>query len=175
MPHDIRGNPYWRQRPQIDAASFLSSQAAVRDLFPDDTTMLVTKQAPSDQGGDGEGSSPSGEGGAEGGGEGGQAESGGGGGVPLVELKSFTTQAFFTCWRAVHLGLLQVSWRFCFSRTLSVDCFLFVLFRRPVWQERQITQITHFKQLGGFCGRSAEAEVSSIAANLVMSAGRFFC
>lgn len=85
--------------------------------------MLVTKQAPSDQGGDGEGSSPSGEGGAEGG----QAESrgGGGGGVPLVELKSFTTQAFFTCWRAVHLGLLQVSWRFCFSQTLSVGCFMF--------------------------------------------------
>lgn len=29
-------------------------------------------------------------------------------GTPLVELKSFTTQAFFVCWRGLHLGLLEV-------------------------------------------------------------------
>lgn len=33
-------------------------------------------------------------------------------GLPLVELKSFTTQVFFASWRAIHLGLLQVRcWR----------------------------------------------------------------
>lgn len=29
-------------------------------------------------------------------------------GTPFVELKSFTTQAFFVCWRGLHLGLLEV-------------------------------------------------------------------
>lgn len=28
--------------------------------------------------------------------------------VAIEELKSFTTQAFFLCWRGLHLGLLQV-------------------------------------------------------------------
>lgn len=68
--------------------------------------MLVTKQdSPED--GDGEDSSPAG---GEGGLQGGEGAAGDGDrdGVPLVELKSFTTQAFFACWRAVHLGILQV-------------------------------------------------------------------
>lgn len=105
--------------------------------------MLVTKQAPSDLGEDGNGSSPSSEGVVEGGADGGEAAGsgggGGGGGVPLVELKSFTTQAFFTCWRAVHLGLLQVSWRFCFSRTLSIGYYyVFVSPARPVGETEKL-------------------------------------
>lgn len=44
-------------------------------------------------------------------------------GVAFAELKSFTTQAFFVCWRGLHLGLVQVrvfvkcfvgSWLRCF-------------------------------------------------------------
>lgn len=58
--------------------------------------MLVTRQASPEEGEGGDG--VGGGGGGEGSGE----------GVPLVELKSFTTQAFFACWRAIHLGLLQV-------------------------------------------------------------------
>lgn len=103
---------------QIDAASFLSSKAAIRNLFPEDTTMLVTRTSssasPSDSPEEGA-SSTADEGGSAaaasrtgGGGEEGAGGVGGGEGVLLVELKSFTTQAFFTCWRALHLGLLQV-------------------------------------------------------------------
>ncbi|CBN78076.1 conserved unknown protein [Ectocarpus siliculosus] len=103
---------------KIDAASFLSSKAAIRDLFPDDTTMLVTRTpssaSPSDSPEEGA-SSTADEGGSAAAaavtGEGGAGGVGGGKGVPLVELKSFTTQAFFTCWRALHLGLLQVMGR----------------------------------------------------------------
>lgn len=73
--------------------------------------MLISRQAP--PGGSQEADAPSaGEGaGADGGSAAVAGGSGGGGdgGVPLVELKSFTTQAFFTCWRALHLGVLQVS------------------------------------------------------------------
>ncbi|CAM9845618.1 unnamed protein product [Ectocarpus sp. 4 AP-2014] len=105
---------------KIDAASFLSSKAAIRNLFPEDTTMLVTRTSssaspsPSDSPEEGA-SSTADEGGSAvaaavtGEGEAGGVE--GGEGVPLVELKSFTTQAFFTCWRALHLGLLQVMGR----------------------------------------------------------------
>lgn len=75
--------------------------------------MLVTKQETSSGEDAGEGQ---GEGAVEGaglvggggGGGGGGAEDAIGDGVPLGELKSFTTQAFFVCWRGVHLGLLQV-------------------------------------------------------------------
>lgn len=70
---------------------------------------------------------PGGEGGAASGGDGGEdggattavaapGDGGDSGGVPLVELKSFTTQVFFAAWRGLHLGLLQVfmvSRRFC--------------------------------------------------------------
>lgn len=35
---------------------------------------------------------------------------GGGDGVAFEELKSFTTQAFFLCWRSLHVGLLQVEY-----------------------------------------------------------------
>lgn len=74
--------------------------------------MLVTKQEASS--GEGQGEEVAVEGaGLEGGGDGGGGGGGGDGkavgdGVPLVELKSFTTQAFFACWRGVHLGVLQV-------------------------------------------------------------------
>lgn len=80
----------------------------MRDLFPEDTTMLVTREA-SPHEGQGEDASPAtGEGGVATGGMVEEGAGGAGSGVPLVDLKSFTTQAFFTCWRAVHLGLLQV-------------------------------------------------------------------
>eukprot|EP00904_Undaria_pinnatifida_P013657 jgi/Undpi1/9421/HiC_scaffold_27.g11878.m1 len=111
---------------KINAASFLSSTTAIHDLFPEDTTMLVTRPESSEQGegegGEGSAEGAGGEGGGDGGGGGGGERGGGGdsegeegkGGedeVPLVELKSFTTQAFFACWRGVHLGLLQVMGR----------------------------------------------------------------
>ena len=56
-----------------------------------------------------------------GGGEGGGWEAVGDG-VPLEKLKSFTTQAFFVCWRGVHLGLLQAS--FFFFSSSFVDLFV---------------------------------------------------
>ncbi|CAM9383829.1 unnamed protein product, partial [Hapterophycus canaliculatus] len=111
---------------KIDAASFLSSKVAMRDLFPEDTTMLVSAStsvsansdggSPSTSAGAGHNSGVGSAGGAVAAGEGGGATGGGAGdrkvkdaeGLPLVELKSFTTQVFFACWRAVHLGLLQV-------------------------------------------------------------------
>lgn len=70
---------------QIDARSFFSSRAALAALLPSDTTMLIVRDDDEGDGDVGEGS-----------------------GVALEELKSFTTQAFFTCWRSLHLGLLQV-------------------------------------------------------------------
>ncbi|CAN0080528.1 unnamed protein product [Ascophyllum nodosum] len=76
----------------IDAASFFSNKTAIYDIFPEDTTMLVMKETPSASSGD-------------------SVDQAGGtreGGPHFAELKSFTTQAFFSCWRAVHLGLLQV-------------------------------------------------------------------
>eukprot|EP00903_Cladosiphon_okamuranus_P021833 g20076.t1 len=98
---------------KIDAASFLSSNAALRDLLPEDTTMLVTRPQ---QGSPEPTAAPAARAGAaaeEGGGAGGAGEAAGGGGVgvPLVELKSFTTQVFFAAWRGLHLGLLQVMGR----------------------------------------------------------------
>ncbi len=106
---------------KIDAASFLSSKAAIRDLFPKDTTMLVTRQQSTSDGQEAGGAAPASPaaaasaagGGAVAGSGGAGTEDGVGGGdgasgPPLVELKSFTTQIFFASWRALHLGLLQV-------------------------------------------------------------------
>ena len=90
--------------------------------------MLVTKQEASSGEGHGEGQEEGAVegagivGGGAGGGEGGGGEAVGDG-VPLEKLKSFTTQAFFVCWRGVHLGLLQAS--FCFFLLVSWIC-LFV-------------------------------------------------
>ncbi|CAM9621268.1 unnamed protein product [Scytosiphon promiscuus] len=93
---------------KIDAASFLSSKAAIRDLFPEDTTMLVTRQHQEQEGST---SAPhSTDPGASGVSSGAGQESAGGS-AGAAELKSFTTQVFFACWRAIHLGLLQVMGR----------------------------------------------------------------
>lgn len=106
---------------QIDAASFLSSLVAVRALYPEDTTMLVTRQETTSSTSEGDEGAEEGKNG-EGGGQGGAAaavvaqESG----VPFVDLKSFTTQAFFACWRGLHLGLLPVCSVCCVYHTLLV-------------------------------------------------------
>ncbi|CAM9168726.1 unnamed protein product, partial [Sphacelaria rigidula] len=98
---------------KIDAPSFLSSKAALGAIYPEDTTMLITRQAAATAAaGEGtQGSHVAEEGKTREGGDGSSGTLSEVTGTPLVELKSFTTQAFFVCWRGLHLGLLEVMGR----------------------------------------------------------------